>query len=755
MNIIKTYQEVIDFVNKNNLAGETNAALVASQLGNIKELQKTLEENEEYADEGRLLRIGIIGRVKAGKSSLLNTLIFDGEDILPKAATPMTAALTVMKYSESISAEIDFFDQEDRKTIKKEHDEYFKALKQLAHKKLEELQSKQQKKFIPNLKAKPINTEEVREKAEKSARKELERDMPRQAASYDQYLRMQDYVFNLDQIDNELNQYRHITATTVEALTTKLQEFVGANGRYMPFTKSVTLNIPNENLKELEIIDTPGLNDPIQSRSRRTEDMLQKCDVILIVSPAGQFLSSDDVDLLGRIVSKEGVQEIHLIASQTDNQLFGSIAREHNNPREALESISKQLTVRARGIIQEEINKHPENIQAYKKMLEHDVICTSSVAYTLNKYFSKTDLWDSNAQTVWGNLHKHYPTSFESASVAQSALQQLANIDSIYDVLKKVKQQKQHIIKEKIDALKSQKAQALLGYIEEIKKHIDNKILELNNTSVEKLKKQLDYQKNQSITIKNAVNDCYDDLLFDLQNSLNSTLRDKLSLILNTLNREVNNEYRTEVEHYTVTIESPWWKFWESDSYEQRSRTVEKIYAGIVRVSIENTRKLIEETLKESAVKIRHDWNKTLKKEIIEVLRGEHHENDEYININKVDGNLKFIISTIPEKDFILKDSLPKEIDKSGTLKGYEVQEFIDNVRTYAKKLEGDVRTEIIRYVEKDTINPLKKKDIGSELTKEIQSSIQKTIDEVKNLEKSLYRYEAMQKQINKIKQGV
>lgn len=388
-------------------------------------------------------------------------------------------------------------------------------------------------------------------------------------------------------------------------------------------------------------------------------------------------------------------------------------------------------------------------------MLEHDVICTSSVAYTLNKYFSKTDLWDSNAQTVWGNLHKHYPTSFESASLARPTLQQLANIDSIYDVLKKVKQQKQHIIKEKIDTLKSQKAQALLGYIEDIKKHIDEHISTLKNTSIEALNKQLKYQENQSDTIQFYVNKCYEDLLYDLRDSLISTLRGELSEILNTLNREVNNEHRTEVEHYTVTIESPWWKFWESDSYEQRSRTVEKVHAGIVRVSIENTRKRIEETLKESAVKIRHDWNKTLKKEIMKILRGEHHENDEYININNIDKNLKEIISTIPEKDFTLKDSLPKKIDKSGTLKGDEVQEFINNVREYARRLEGDVRTEIIRYVEKDTINPLKKKDIGSELTKEIQSSILDTIDEVENLEKSLYRYEAMQKQINKIKQGV
>ena len=40
------------------------------------------------------LRIGIMGRVKAGKSTFLNALLFDGQPVLPQAATPKTANLT-------------------------------------------------------------------------------------------------------------------------------------------------------------------------------------------------------------------------------------------------------------------------------------------------------------------------------------------------------------------------------------------------------------------------------------------------------------------------------------------------------------------------------------------------------------------------------------------------------------------------------------------------------------------------------------
>ena len=51
-----------------------------------------------------------------------------GNDILPKAATPMTAALTIMEYSENVSAEVDFFTQQDIDEIKVKYDLFQKAL---------------------------------------------------------------------------------------------------------------------------------------------------------------------------------------------------------------------------------------------------------------------------------------------------------------------------------------------------------------------------------------------------------------------------------------------------------------------------------------------------------------------------------------------------------------------------------------------------------------------------------------------------
>ena len=54
---------------------------------------------EDFFRNDRKLNLAVIGRVKAGKSTFLNMLIFDGKDVLPRAFTPKTATLTKIEYA--------------------------------------------------------------------------------------------------------------------------------------------------------------------------------------------------------------------------------------------------------------------------------------------------------------------------------------------------------------------------------------------------------------------------------------------------------------------------------------------------------------------------------------------------------------------------------------------------------------------------------------------------------------------------------
>ena len=86
---------------------------------------KKLEESSaNILEENRNLKIGIVGQVKAGKSSFLNALLFDGQDILPHAATPMTAALTRIVYSNEPYARVTYYGRKDWDDILKNADTY-------------------------------------------------------------------------------------------------------------------------------------------------------------------------------------------------------------------------------------------------------------------------------------------------------------------------------------------------------------------------------------------------------------------------------------------------------------------------------------------------------------------------------------------------------------------------------------------------------------------------------------------------------
>lgn len=77
-----------------------------------------INKTEVLMKDSRKLSIGVIGSVKAGKSSFLNSCIFEGTAYLPKAATPMTAVLTKITYSNKPKGIIHFYTEEDWETIK-------------------------------------------------------------------------------------------------------------------------------------------------------------------------------------------------------------------------------------------------------------------------------------------------------------------------------------------------------------------------------------------------------------------------------------------------------------------------------------------------------------------------------------------------------------------------------------------------------------------------------------------------------------
>ncbi len=421
------------------------------------ELEKTLKEMQ---DTDRNLKVGIIGRVKAGKSSLLNALIFEGVEVLPKAATPMTASLTVLKYAQNLSTQVEFYSPKDILELENEHARYEREFNRIVD---EEVKKQKEKQSLSNRakegvkkfgnmfsknksdkkapKERILSDEEILEKARRIAKSELEKDT-KLVSSHDQYERMKKSgSLNTKNLDPR------IQANSLEELNQKLLQFVGANGKFMPCTKAVGISLNNPNLKDLEIIDTPGVNDPIVSREERTKALLKDCHVVFIISLSNNFLSSSDMDLFDMVSNKEGLQEIYFVGSQIDSAVCAP--SEVQNSRQhlptALENVQKSLSSSLNASMSLLKKKYPHQQEIFEKAIKNGVILTSGACFSMYKDFKNQASWESKKEeyyNAWRNLTNAYPDAFNSADKSKESLLLLSNMGAIKERLEKAAQRK-------------------------------------------------------------------------------------------------------------------------------------------------------------------------------------------------------------------------------------------------------------------------------------------------------------------------
>lgn len=241
-----------EFQNKKNKL--KSLALKAKDFGWVdenrcKELIDKLEKD--------ILTIGVIGQMKCGKSTFLNSFVFE-DTVLPAATTPMTAALSVITYGEQKKVVAEFYTNDEWEEQKAQA---ARSLDDVAGDTMAESKIKAAKELVSK------------------------------ASRLGSYLK--DYLGKTreDSFDNII-------------------EYVGADGKYVSITKSVKIYYPKEYLKGVEIVDTPGFNDPIVSREERTKEFLKKADVVLMMLYAGRPFDATDRDIIFKNVSQCGIGKV-------------------------------------------------------------------------------------------------------------------------------------------------------------------------------------------------------------------------------------------------------------------------------------------------------------------------------------------------------------------------------------------------------------------------------------------------------------
>lgn len=201
--------------------------------------------------------IGITGVLSAGKSTFLNALL--GKEILGSSTIPETANLTILKYKDRQFAEVFFWNTSEWEELKK-------------------------------------------------------------AAQYDKSL--QSFVVESETIfSNRLKDY--ITDTTKSEIITldRLNTYTSANdeSKLCNLVKEVALFTPLKFLQNgVEIVDTPGLDDPITKREEITKDYIAQCDLLIHVMNASCVATQVDIDFILESLLEQNISRLLVVLTRID-----------------------------------------------------------------------------------------------------------------------------------------------------------------------------------------------------------------------------------------------------------------------------------------------------------------------------------------------------------------------------------------------------------------------------------------------------
>ncbi len=730
------------------------------------ELEKTLKEMQ---DTNRDLKVGIIGRVKAGKSSLLNALIFEGVEVLPKAATPMTASLTVLKYADTLSAEVEFYSPKDIAELENEHERYVREFNRIVEEEVKKQKEKQSlanrvKEGFKNVgkmlnrnknpeavpKERVLSDEEIVKRAERIAKSELEKDA-RLVSSYDQYEKMKKSgLLNTETKDSR------IQANSLEELNQKLLQFVGANGKFMPYTKAVQISLNNPNLKDLEVIDTPGVNDPIASREERTKALLKDCDVVFIVSPSGQFLTDSDMDLFDRVSHKEGLQEIYFVASQADSAVgsMSEVEKSGHHLPTALENAQKALSSQLNNIMGALIQNYPNQQEIFEKAIKNGVILASGVCFSMYKDFNNQASWERNKKTeeyhnALRNLKDFYPDAFSSDDKSKESLLFLSNMSAIEERLEKAAKEKEKIISQRLQDYAQSQANNLHNLIAQLLQDLEDEKKRVKNADISAIKEQIEAYEKLSGNIETGFRDAYEEFILhfikNTRDGLNETLTKAIQTAKVGAQNEEGEEYYTERVKQgglgglarwlgSIVDEKDW-------GYNEVERTRATIKAGAVLDYLTEMHERCESALNDSANSFKVVFKKELYAKVFKQLR--EIISDDLIDEVAFQKSVMAVLDRIEFKEFDYTDKLPGEIrGKTGNLKGDEADAFIQSVEMHVRNFKDETKKDVKGYIQ-GLRETLEKQNFASDTLSKLQKDMQNLHNQVQNKVQSIAQLDA------------
>lgn len=277
VNLVKIDDEHKSSYKELRLHIENIIAELRNELTNS-EILDELNNVESYLNSQKF-SIGITGVMNAGKSTMLNALM--GKEILGSAVVPETANLTIVKHDINTSAKVFYWNQ-------KEWDKIVNSAKELES--MQDFVDETNKVFGNNLK---------------------------------DYIKAES---RFDEVDiNDLSSYTSAEHSGKKCNLVKYVE-LGSN---LPFLQD-----------GIEIVDTPGLDDPVIQREEITKEYISKCDMMLHLMNVSQSATLKDVEFIIDAVLYQNISKLLVVITRADTVSKKNLEEVINYTKS---SIQKQL----------------------------------------------------------------------------------------------------------------------------------------------------------------------------------------------------------------------------------------------------------------------------------------------------------------------------------------------------------------------------------------------------------------------------
>lgn len=715
------------------------------------------KEYEDMMAPGRQLHIGIVGRVKAGKSSLLNSLFFDGKDILPKAATPMTAALTKLKYSEKPVLKVNFFETRDLDKFK----ENAKRYKEQFERKTSELLDK--KRELAEKKKEPFNESEVRKRCESLARTELSDNIILAGAAEQQEMIERSGSDILKYIGKSIEK----EISNIEDLGKELHEYVGADGKLTPITRDVELGFPFEGLKDITVVDTPGFDDPVPSRDAAARHSLKKCDVIFIISPAGQFCNQEDKNNIEKIEKGEGIQHIFVVASKIDAELGNESKDEANgNLIKEIQIIVSQIEQTLRKLIRD-MPGGPVR-EKLQTDLESGLLYTSGACQSMFETWDDSSRWNHDLCDVWERLQSNYPDLFGSFDESSRELiKQIGNTEALRKKIAEVRDQKDSILNQRKTEFLEQKNSLLKNLVGNMAENFSIQKKDFEQLDMQKLKTEQKQLSEIYTTLKQRFEEMlietFEEYFFDCKELSHAIINEYYRGTIEESKQAqgIGSERRTGTRKvdYEVLVKDPGFfamiKRLGGGGYHTETRQRDESYeydesftyvnATEVREALSFFALDLKDELSTRLDKKRRLLRSKLKHNILEIWA--EYDMNEFCGSGMRDVQASQIISVIPDCTLDIQWSLPKHLECKGRLRNSEAEDFMDEARTELRRVKSTYSQSVEEFLH-EVKTKLDGTSTAALIMKKMESDLEKQAKAMEHREATLDCYRRIEKEL-------